>query len=106
MLLTLLTGTSSATFFAAAVVAARHAKAGLGGYALAIIIGLFLAVCNAWILYKLGDILAGLTRSHSEAQQNRWGRAAFVAMVLWLPVAAFLGDWVASAAMRLVVRGG
>ena|SRR5205807_7439288 len=54
MLLTLLTATTSTTFFASAVIAARHAKAGLSGYVLAIIIGLLLAICNAWTLYKVG----------------------------------------------------
>lgn len=102
MLLTLLTAASSVTLFVAASAAATHAKAGFGGYALTIFVGLLLAVCNALILYKLADILAVATKSRSEVQQNRWGRVAAVVMVLWLPLAAFLGDWVGSEAMRLL----
>jgi hypothetical protein len=60
MLFTLLTAMTSVVFFTIAVAAAKHAKAGLGGYALAIIIGLSLAIGNAWGLYKMAEILDDL----------------------------------------------
>jgi hypothetical protein len=101
MLLTLLTALSSLTFFASAVLAARHQHAGLGGYILAIFIGVLLAGCNAWIVDKSGTILANLTVSCSKPRQEFWGKVFFVAILLWLPLAAFLGDWVSSAIIRI-----
>jgi hypothetical protein len=100
MLLTLLTATSSATFFASAVLTARHQHAALGGYVLAIIIGSLLAACNAYVLYKAGDVVASLTRSSSKSMQEWCGRAFFLVTLLWIPTAAFLGNWTTSAAMR------
>jgi hypothetical protein len=47
MLWTLLTLISSATFIAGAVESAQNAAADVGGYVLAITIGLLLGVCNA-----------------------------------------------------------
>ena len=101
MLLTLLTFTSSATFLTSAVLAARHANVAVGNYIVAVIIGLLLAACNAWMVYKAGDILAGLTKSWSKSRQEWSGRAFFLMMLLWMPFAAFIGDWVTSAAIRL-----
>ncbi len=102
MLVTIMTASSSLTFFVSAVLAARHAHAGLGDYVLAIIIGLVLAACNARMLYRAGDILADVTISWSLSRQELCGRGFFLVMLLWLPFAAFLGDWVTSLAMRLV----
>ena len=100
MLLTLLTATSSVTFLASAVLAARREHATPAGYVLAIIAGILLATCNAWVIYKACDILADLTTSSSKARQEWYGRAFFVVIFLWLPLAAYLGDWVTSAVMR------
>jgi hypothetical protein len=101
MLLTLLTAASSVTFFVSAVLAVRHANASLGDYVVAIIIGLLLAACNAWVLYKSGDILANLTSSCSNSRQEWCGRGFFLAMMLWIPFAAFLGNWVTLSVIRV-----
>jgi hypothetical protein len=90
MLLTLLAAVSSVTFLASAVLAAKNTHAAIGGYVLAIIIGLLLAACNAWVVYKAGEHVANLTSSSS----------FFLAILLWLPLAAFLGNWVALVVMR------
>jgi hypothetical protein len=100
MLLTLLTALSSATFFGSAVLAAIHEHATLGGYVLAIVIGLLLAACNAWIVYKAGDVVADLTSSCSKPRQKWCGRVFFLVILLWIPLAAFLGDWTTSAVIR------
>ena len=103
MLWTLLTLTSSATLVASAVISAKHAQAGLGSYSLAIIIGLLLAVCNAWTMYKVGGTLADRSKRYSESVKEWRFRALYLAATLWIPLAAFLGDWVTSAAIRLAV---
>lgn len=100
MLLTLLAAVSSVTFFASAVLAAKHEHAALGGYLMATLVGLVLAPCNAWVIYKAGDALAHLTASSSKARQEWSGRAFFLVILLWLPFVAFVGNWAASAAMR------
>jgi hypothetical protein len=101
MLLILLAASSSVTFFVSAVLAARHANATRGDYVLAIITGLVLALCNAWVVYKAGETLANVTSSCSKSRQEWCGRGFFLAMVLWMPLAAFFGNWVTAAAMRL-----
>jgi len=100
MLLTLLAASSSVTFLASAVLAAKHEHAALGGYLLAVLVGLLLAACNAWVIYRAGDRLAGATASSSKARQEWFGRAFFLVFLLWLPLAAFLGNWVTLAVMR------
>jgi hypothetical protein len=101
-LLELLTAVTFAAFFASAVATAKGAKAGIGGYALAIIIGLSLAICSAWVFYKPGGILANLTRAYSEKRQEWYGCAFFLFALLWLVVGAILTSLVTSAVMRLV----
>jgi len=101
MLLTLLAALSSATFFASAVLAARHEHAALVGYILAVVTGLLLATGNGWAVYRAGTLLANLTSSSSKARQDWWGRAFFLLILLWLPLAAYLGDRVSSAVIRL-----
>lgn len=98
----LMTAVTSAGILGCAVAAAKYAKAGLGGYVLAIIIGSSLAICNAWGMYKILDIIADLTSSYSETQQEWLGRAFWLLILLWVLVAAFLADLVTSAVMRLV----
>jgi di/tricarboxylate transporter len=82
MLWTLLTAMTSVAFFATAVATAKHAKAGLGGYAVAIIIGSLLAIGNAWGMYKVADIIAGLPISYSETREEWLGRAIFLLVLL------------------------
>src|SRR5262245_479387 len=100
MLLTLMTATSPVTFLASAIFAARHEHASLEGYVTAILIGLLLAVCNAWAIYGVCGKFANLTSPHSISRKEWYGRAFVLIMVLWLPVAAFFGDWVTSAVVR------
>lgn len=102
MLLILMAAITSASFFGGALAAAIHAKAGLSGYTLATIIGLSLAICNALMIYKLGGILADRTISYSETQQEWFGRAFYVFSLLWLVIAAVIGNLVTAAAMRLI----
>ena len=103
MLWTLLTVTSSASFLAGALASAKHAKAGFGGYTLAIIIGLLLGVCNACTLSKLADTVAHRLERYSESTQE-WGfRVLYLAASMWILFAALLGGWATSTAIRLLV---
>jgi len=101
MLWTLLTGITSAMCFSQAVVAAKVAKAGLGGYALAIIIGSAIAIGNAYGLDKILVILPDHS-SYSEKRQEWLGGAICLLVLLWGIVGAILTFWVTTAVMRLV----
>jgi len=101
-LLELLSAMTSAAIFGGAVAPAIHAKAGIGGYALAIIIGSSLALCNAWMFYKLGGVLADLTSSYSETRQEWYGLVFCLFGLLWLLVGAVLTSLVTSVLMHLV----
>jgi hypothetical protein len=103
MLWTLLTTISSATFIVGAMISAKHARAGLGGYAFAIAIGLLLGACSAWALYAVGDAVADRSKRYSESVQEWCFRALYLAAAVWIPFAAFLGNWVTSVAMRFVL---
>ena len=101
MLLTLMIATSSMTIFASAVLPARHEHAALGGYVVAILIGVLLAGCNAGIVNEAANALA-FSSSYSTSRQQWWGRAFFLVIPLWLPLAAYLGDRASSGLTRLV----
>lgn len=88
-------------FLTSAVATAKHAKAGIGGYALAIIIASSLAICNAGMFFKLGDTLANRTRAYSETRQEWYGRAFFLFALLWLVVGAIFTSLVTSEVIRL-----
>jgi hypothetical protein len=103
MLWTSLTAITSVIFFTNAVVGAKYAKAGFGGYALAIIIESALAIGNAWGMDKLLVILADLTCSYSETRQERLGRSTCLLVLLGGIFVALLTFWAPSAIMRLVV---
>lgn len=65
MLWALLALTSSATLFVSAIIAAHDAKAGVGGYALAVVIGALAGTCNAWAVYKGGWLVADYSQRYS-----------------------------------------
>jgi hypothetical protein len=103
MLWTLLTAISSGTFIISAVATAKGAKAGFGGYGLAIIIGLALAVSNAWALEQVGAVAHDRSKRTSEKLREWWLGTLYVSVAAWALVAAFLGLSLTSVAMRLIV---
>ena len=106
MLFELLALTSSVMFLVSSVASAKHASAGVGGYALAAGIGLALGLCNEWAMRKLGRAASDYSRKYSEKlriSSIEWRlRALYLAAFVWIAVAALLGDRVASVAIRLV----
>jgi len=82
---------------------AKGARAGFGSYASAVTIGLLLGACNARALYAVADTIADRSKRYSESLQEWCFRALYLAATLWIPFAAFLGNWAASVAMRFLV---
>jgi hypothetical protein len=76
-MLYLMIGISSGAFFFSAALAAKHEHATLGTYLWVIVAALLLAGCNAWIIYTAVYVLAKLTASWSESQQEFIGLAFF-----------------------------
>jgi len=89
-----------------ALSSARVAKAGLGGYALAIAIALALGVSCAWAMQTAGGAvlthLGRTDREHSGLQRGWRFGAVYFAAILWIAFALILGAWVSSMALRLV----
>jgi hypothetical protein len=85
-----------------AMASAKLAKVRFGGYALAITIGLALGVCCAWTMWTVGKTVGDHIRRKSESLHGRYFRALYFAAMLWIVFALFLGEWVTSAAIRIV----
>jgi uncharacterized membrane protein YbjE (DUF340 family) len=91
---------ATATFLSA-LEQAKRAKAGIGGYTLAVAIGLLLAACNVVAVHKAGEAVGGRIERLSESVQERCFGALHLAALLWIVFAMFLAGWVASTALRL-----
>lgn len=86
-----------------AVGAARDAKTGFVGYALAVGIGLALAGSSSWAMWKAGERVGVAAQVHPEARRELYFRVLYVVAVLWILIALFVADHLTSAAMRLAV---
>lgn len=100
----LLTVLSFAMPIAGAVASAGLAKAGFRGYVLAIIVGFALGLCCAWTMRIVGKAAAANIKRHSESVQQGYVWALYFAAMLWVVFALFLGEWVLSVPVRLVLR--
>jgi hypothetical protein len=81
--------------------AAREAKAGLIGYALALIIGLAIGGSSAWAMQSVGERVGAATQAHPAARRELCFKVLYVVAVLWIIIALFIADHLTSAAMRL-----
>ena len=102
MLWTLLTAISSLTIFATSVISAKQVRGGPGSYALAIAIGAVLAVCNALAASKIAATADENSRRYSPSIREWCLGGLYFAAILWMPVAAFIGDWATSAVLCLI----
>ena len=81
--------------------AARNAKSGLIGYALAVAIGLALGGTFTWILWIVGKRVGVTVRLYGQARQKLYSGVLLLAVALWILLALFVADHLTSAAMRL-----
>ena len=102
MLWTLLTTISSLTILATSVMSAKQVRGGPASYALATALGAVLAVCNAWAVSKIAATAEENSRGHSPSIREWCLGGLYFAAILWMPVAAFIGDWATSAVLRLI----
>ena len=101
VLWTLLTLTSSVAFFVAAIGSAVHAKAGFGGYTLAVVLGLVLGSCNFWAMEKVAATIVDRLKAYSGSFREWCLGALYLAALLWAFLAAFLGGWLTSSVVRI-----
>jgi hypothetical protein len=81
--------------------AARHAKTGLIGYALAVAIGLVLGGAFTWIMWMVGKRVAVTIRPYEDARQKLYSGVLLFAAALWILLALFVADHLTSVTMRL-----
>ena len=90
------------TPIALALASAVRAKAGFGGYALALTIGLALGVSFAWAMRTVGKSVAAHIKRHPGSLIETHAYALYFGAILWIVFASFLGDWASSVLLRLV----
>jgi hypothetical protein len=87
---------------AGALAAAKSAKVGFGGYALAITVGVALGAFCAWTMHTVGAVVHAHTQGESVPLKERYARALYFAAMLWIILALFIGEWVSLVLLRRV----
>jgi len=101
MLWTMLNAICFLVCILASVGAARNAKAGFFGYALAVGIGLVWGGGSTWGLWTVGKRVAAVIEPYPEARQKLYSGAVLFAVLLWILIALLFADRVTSWVMRL-----
>jgi len=90
------------TTLVSATATAHHAKAGVGGYAQGIFLGLPLAFCAAAAMYRVVMRIGAATQSSPKWKENLYGCFLLMFMFLWILFSAFFADRVVSIVRHLV----
>src|SRR5262245_3892967 len=90
-----------------ALASARSMNVEAGGYALTGAVGLAVGTCCGWIMWKTHRVVVDSMRRSPTLEPNlakqEWGfRAFYLAKVVWIGFAGFLGFWLSSALLRVV----
>lgn len=85
-----------------ALAGARLSKAGFGGYALGIGVGLALGFCFAWTMWNAGRAFVARTKNKPDSARESYARLLYFGAILWIAFGLVVGEWASSAAMRLV----
>jgi hypothetical protein len=94
-----------------ALEAAKAARTGYGGYAVAIIVGVSLGAGGVWTMWSVAMAVgtsaerpdSGYSDSHKEWIFRALYFSAMLWVIMWIAFASILGRWVLSALMRLNV---
>ncbi|SRR5216683_4130091 len=89
---------------AGALDAAKAARAGSTGYALAVIVGLLLGSFCTWTTWTVGKaiVTSVLGRpDYSDSRKDWVARGMFFSTLLWIVFAFILGEWASSTLIRL-----
>ena len=94
---------SSTMLIAGGIAEARIAKAGLVVFALTVVIGVVLAVANAWAVHTAGNRIYAYLRRDPEAREWKYFLALYLPLLVWIPSALLLGAYVAERFIRVVI---
>ena len=84
---------------------ANAAKAGIGGYVVAVTVGVVVGACCSWAMWRMHKAAVPhlLRRADERQPMSEWYfRSFYFSKVLWIAFALFLGIWLSSLAIRLV----
>jgi hypothetical protein len=87
---------------AAAIASAKHAKAGLAGYASVMGLGLALGLFSAWAMWAGGEALGVRIERQPESRQEWYFGALYFVAIVWIIITGVLGTWLSSLVLRLV----
>ena len=83
-----------------ALAAAGIAKVGFRGYALAITVGLALGVGCGWTMWTVANRVVARMKRGLGPKKERFFSVLYLAAMLWIVFALFLGEWVSSLLLR------
>lgn len=93
-----------------AYASAQQGRYGLGAYTLAIGVGSAVGMCFGWVMYAAHKIVSeklqrGAPSETSLVKQEWFFRGFYLAKILWIALAGFLGFWLSSVLLRIVIGG-
>jgi hypothetical protein len=97
----LLTALCCAMPVAGALASAILERAGFSGYAITIAVGLALGLGCAYIMRAVGKTIDTHLKQNSTATRESYLRMLYLAAIVWIVLALFLGAWVSSVLLRL-----
>jgi hypothetical protein len=100
----LLIATSSSPFLGGAVAAVRVTSGGARNYLVATVIGILLAVANAWTWSKVAATVDRHIKAFSDADREWYLPLLYLAVAIWGLCAGPVGLWIALGSLRLVSR--
>jgi len=81
---------------------AKLARVGFGGYALAVTSGLAIGIFCAWIMWVMGKIMTSQIELKPVPLRERYALLLYIAAIMWIAFALFLGNLASVVLMRLV----
>jgi hypothetical protein len=81
---------------------AKIRRVGFAGEALVLVPALILGILNTWMVHRVGYALYQRSKRHSESEQNRRARCAYLGLGVWAIVSLFLGDGIGWVVLRTV----
>src|ERR1044072_4583641 len=84
------------------LVVARRANVGVAGYTLVIIVGLAVGAFFGWTMWASHWIVANQITRAAPAKQDWYARALYFTKLLWIMLAALVGQWLSTVVLRVV----
>jgi hypothetical protein len=86
-----------------ALSAANTRTTGLGGYALAIAVGVTVGAASCWTMKSAGDAAFTYIRRQPEQLQEKYFRYLYLAAMAWILISGLLAGLISSSLLRMTV---